>query len=169
MKSSKCISLFISIVFVSIHLSAQTISKVDENTYSYNWRIYEFENMEDVFIAKFDSYQEYQSALKLRTTTNVLGYTIIGFMALGTIAPSLNSESCDFICTGDLVAAFSWLIIVPVVGSIGIITRIAFNKKRKNAINLFNSSQAIGYINNSEQWNLNIGSGQYGYGIVLNF
>ncbi|MDA8693377.1 hypothetical protein N9L92_04880 [Saprospiraceae bacterium] len=49
------------------------------------------------------------------------------------------------------------------------ITRLAYNKKKNRAIELFNNSQDIGHVSNPEQWNLKIGGEQYGYGIVLNF
>ncbi|MDA8693376.1 hypothetical protein N9L92_04875 [Saprospiraceae bacterium] len=117
MKVSKCIS-FTSIFFFVIQLSAQSIFKVDNNTYTYNLNTYEFQDMEDVFIRDINSLREYnshikyKSAIRLRTTTRVSGYVTLGFIGLHTLAPfTVNGRYCDTLCNGDVIAIFSFFLL----------------------------------------------------------
>ena len=173
MKAFISILLSISFTIFSTHLSAQRINKVEYNTYSYNLKTYEFQDMEDIFIADFYSYMEYKSAIQARNKTRRNGHYTLGVMAVSIFAIAIdnNIRPCEFICvsTGDVIGLMGLFFVVPITATIGLVTRINYDSRKKRAIKLFNTSEQIGCINNTEQWNLKIGGGQYGYGIVLNF
>lgn len=155
------------------HAHSQRITKVGQNKFAYNDGEYEFQDMEDVFISKFDSYLEFQSAVKSRANTRFLGYTTLAAMGVGTLAPIIDPyDGCGgsfCLTTGQIIGLFSWLVVVPVTGTIGIITRIRYIFKKKKTMSLFNDAQDFGHLVDSSKWNVSVGVGQYGYGIVVNF
>lgn len=157
---------------LSISLSAQRITKFND-FYSHNGSKYKFENMEDIFVTNLDSYMKYKSAMKARRTTRSFGTVTLVAMGIGTIAPLVDNNvdnHCDLIClsTGQIIGIVTWFLIVPTVGTIGLISRVSYNNKRNKAISIYNDAKDIGYFNESS-FELRIGGGQYGAGLIFNF
>ncbi|MDA8693375.1 hypothetical protein N9L92_04870 [Saprospiraceae bacterium] len=173
---------FVSILIIStftlgaIQLSAQKISKADYNIFSSDNNLYQFQDMEDVFVRDFNSYQVYRSALVSRKKANIYGIVSLSTIAVGGLSilidPSPDPNMyCDLFCvsTGVVIGVISFVLVLPAVATVGLVQRLTYNTKKNKAIKLFNNSQDIGHISNPEQWNLEVGGGQYGYGLVLNF
>jgi len=89
MKILKQLFLLSIVLLFTLHLSAQSIIRVGYNNYAYNSYTYKFQEMEDIFIADFDSYQMYKSALKAKKTFRISGLITLGLIPVTTLA--LNS------------------------------------------------------------------------------
>ena len=162
MKATKQILILANIMFFSIQLSSQSILRVGSNKYDYNSSTYKFQEMEDIFIADFDSYQMYKSATKARKT-----FRISGIITLGLIPPTLLIINAgvpnNAIGLAPLLAHSISLTVTWFSGF------ISYPQRKNETIRLYNNSQDIGDTYNPKLWDLKISSGQYGYGLVLNF
>ncbi|MDA8693378.1 hypothetical protein N9L92_04885 [Saprospiraceae bacterium] len=162
MKATKLILLMSTMAFFSMQLSSQSIIRVGYNKYTYNSETYKFQEMEDVFISDLDSYLMYKSALKAKKTFRINGLITLGLIPVTTLA--LNSGDGNNI--GFLISAVA-LSVTSTITWFSIL--ISYPQRKNEAIRLFNNSQSIGDTYDPKLWDLKIGGGQYGYGVVLTF
>ncbi len=93
--------------------------------------------MDDVFSQNSNAYTLYKRALISRTKSKFGGYLSLGAMVVGTLAPIIDPVDpnmyCDLWCTstGSLIGILSWIFVVPISGTAGIINGIAYNHKKK--------------------------------------
>ena len=172
MKKIVSILLIYSFVLSASHLSAQ-IMKVYDNTYSYKRDVYEFQDMEDVFISDFDSYTMYKYALKARKNTRMYGYISLGVILVCTLAVNVGDDGrCrGILCpsTANDIAVTGYFVVLPITAIIGLVTRINYCSRKRKAIKLFNATGDLGQIYIPATWSANFGSAPHGLGFTINF
>jgi len=168
------IIIFFFFTFISTQILAQNTinSSITDNTFEYQGELYQFGDMSEIFSQDILAHKQYVSAINARDNARLLGYVTVGAMGTGIFALTLGSaENCEFLCisSSDAYGLVALLIVTPVVRTAAIISNTKYHKKKHKAISQFNNSIGIGGVENPKLWDLKIGSGQYGYGLVLNF
>ena len=70
---------------------------------------------------------------------------------------------------GDFIGGLTFVFVVPSISIAALTNNGKFDDKKHKAISKFNNSMGIGGVDNPKSWDLKLGTGQYGYGLVLNF
>ena len=141
-----------------------------KSIFEYRGEIYEFPNMGEILSQDYDAFEMYTSAMKKKENAKYLGYTALGFVGAGVILIALeDGDNENYILTEAVYGLLSIIVIAPVLATASLINRIKYNNKRRKTIALFNNTKEISYIDKSNDWDLKLGTGQYGYGLVLNF
>lgn len=163
--------LAILILWISNLYSQRIISP--DNKYSFEDNLYEFQDMEDIFIVNFDSYMEYKDALRARKNSRLFGRITLGVMTVSTLAIMLDSDPdpCEFLCfpTVGQIIGTAGISIGLITGLVGLITKINYNSRRKKAVDKFNAAGDIGQLYTPASWNASFGSAPHGVGLTINF
>lgn len=167
--------LFIGLLLIcfSIGLNAQQIHSFTSSQYQYNNQIYNYLEMDSVFIINNDAFNVYKKALRHKKKAKEQGYFTIGTFLVGAVAPVFDSdkmEYCDLWCPkpGEVIRIINWILIAPLSGTIALINESQFVKKRKESIDIFNNGQTISY-DQSPQIILDVGMTQNGVGLIITF
>jgi len=147
-------------------------SNASDNTFEYQGELYQFADMNEIFEQDVDAHNMYISAINNRKKVKNLGYAALSTIGLATLAIALDRpDPGDLIgiTAGNLIGVLALVFVLPATGIAALINKKKFHNKKHKAIHLFNNPSDTGYLNNQEHWNLKIGSGQYGYGMVVTF
>ena len=173
MKTSLRLIIITILSLSTVQLSGQYIEKKLCNNYTYMDKTYKFQDMETIMYDNLTAHLSYKEAMRLRTNARVAGYITFGSLRIGTLAAIIdNSEPpyCDLYClnTGGNLALFAWILVLPIVGTLGIISRVKYNLHKKKTVSIFNNSTFISHIAEPPSWNIQLG-GNHGLGLVVNF
>lgn len=154
-------------------MSAQSISKIGFNNYELLGKNYSFNKLDAHFSSHPLVKGNFKKAQLLNRFSNVLGALTVGEFFIGyylyTRPPALYDDTCEFFCFSPInIIGTVILLVVPITGTFGLITRSMSTKFKNKAIQSFNDRNQLndlGKINERPclEW------AQNGLGIVLRF